>query len=248
MRQLVLGALLCMSGVAQAELRSDGCKAPSADLTYHQVVQVGGAWRNYSFTAPSYDPAKPHVLFIEFHGYGLSADEMHFLAGGVEPLMGSEAVFAYMDAGKAGWDGSDEAFFDAVRFQLGQRYCIDLYQVFAVGYSNGAFFVNSLGQHRSRELKGIVSVAGGGGGGVGLPALVVHGRSDQFVGFGSGFGSMQAWAGSDGCKAPPSDDGHVGCEPLAGCKLQVTWCPWGGNHDWPGFLNQGVVDFVRTVR
>ena len=245
MRLLLI--LLLFASPALAEKLSDGCTKPSTTIDEQQAVHVGGQWRHYILKTPQYVPQKPHVLFIEYHGLGMNAGWMQSLAGGVEDFGGSDAIFAYLDAGKQGWDGSDDAFFDAVKFQIAQNYCIDLYQVFIAGYSNGAYYVNGLAQRRSSEIKGVIAVAGGGGGGPGLPAMVVHGRADQFVPFGSGFQTMRAWASSDGCKAPDSDDNHFGCEYLWECKYQVVWCPWAGNHDWPSWLHKEVWQFTRAV-
>ena len=246
MRYALLSCFLVASP-ALAEKLSDGCKKPSTVINENQSVQVGGRARNFILKTPQYVPQKPHALLIEFHGYGMNAGWMQSLAGGVEDFGGDNAIFAYLDAGKASWDGSDDSFFDAVKFQIGQKYCIDLYQVFIAGYSNGAFYANQLAQRRASEIKGLIAVAGGGGGGPGLPAMVVHGRSDQFVPFTSGFETMRAWANSDGCKAPSADNGHNGCEYLWDCKYQVVWCPWGGNHDWPAWLHKDVWEFIEHV-
>ena len=243
----LLLTLLLLSSPAFAENLSQGCKSPTTSIQENQSVQVGGRSRNYILKTPQYVPAKSHTLFIEFHGYGMNAGWMQSLAGGVEEFGGEDAIFAYLDAGKADWNGSDDSFFDAVKFQIGQNYCIDLYQVFIAGYSNGAFYVNGLAQRRSSEIKGVIAVAGGGGGGPGLPAMVVHGRADQFVPFGSGWSTMHSWSSSDHCEAPSSDDGHNGCEYLKGCQYPVVWCPWAGNHDWPAWLHKDVWDFTRKV-
>jgi len=236
--------LLCLfsASTAMAEKLSDGCQNPSWDQTYNQTV----TGHKIIFSSPNYDANKPHKLVIELHGYGMNADWMKSLAGGVEAFS-TDTIFTYLDAGKQGWDWSDANLIDNVIDQMGRTYCVDLYQVFVAGYSNGAFFANMLGQRKSDKIKAIIAVAGGGGGGPMIPAMIVHGRSDQYVSFGSGFQAMKNWAYSDKCNTPTSDDGHVGCQYLPGCLKQVVWCPWNGNHDWPSWLHKDVWQFIDNA-
>jgi poly(3-hydroxybutyrate) depolymerase len=242
MRGILFLVYLVSASVALADKLSDGCLSPSSDLSYNQTVNG----RGLIFSAPNYDAGKPHKLVIELHGYGMNAGWMKSLAGGVEGFS-TDTLFTYLEAGKASWDLGDVYRIDNVIDEMGKKYCLDLYQVFVAGYSNGAFFANMLGQRKSDKIKAIISVAGGGGGGTMIPAMIVHGRSDQFVGFGSGFQSMRSWASSDKCAVPASDDGRDGCQYLQGCARQVVWCPWGGNHHWPDWLHKDVWEFIDGV-
>jgi len=242
MRHILFLIYILSSSVSLADKLSEGCLSPSSDLSYNQTVNGHGL----IFSAPNYDARKPHKLVIELHGANMNAGWMKSLTGGVEGYS-YDSIFAYLDAGKQPWTWGDAYLIDNVIDQMGKKYCVDLYQVFVIGYSNGAFFTNILGQRKSDKIKAIVSVAGGGGGGPMIPAMIVHGRSDQFVGFGSGFQSMRSWASSDRCTAPAADDGHVGCQYLPACSKQVVWCPWEGNHHWPDWLHKDVWQFMESV-
>lgn len=231
------------SSKVMAENLSYGCINPSLDQSYNQNV----SGKNLIFSSPKYDPEKPHKLIIMLHGTNMNAGWMKSLAGYVEEFS-SNSIFAYLDSGKSTWDVLGDLYLiDNVIDQMGNKYCVDLYQVFIVGYSNGAFFANIIGQNRSRKIKAIVAVAGGGGGGTQIPAMIVHGRTDQLVSFWSGWNSMRNWAFTDHCIPPTNDDGYVGCEYLPQCQYQVVWCPWNGNHDWPSWLHKEVWQFIDNV-
>lgn len=226
-----------------AEKLSDGCTNPSWDQTYWQSV----SGKKLIFSAPKYDAKRPHKLIVSLHGANMNAQWMKDLSGGVEGFS-SDAIFTYLEAGKQTWNQqADLGFVDAVIDDMGRRYCVDLYQVFVVGYSNGAFFANTIAQRRPGKIKAVVSVAGGGGGGVQIPAMVVHGKADQYVAYSSGFNTMKAWAYADKCQVPVQGDSYVGCEWLPGCQLQVVWCKWGGTHDWPRWLHKDVWEFMDGV-
>jgi poly(3-hydroxybutyrate) depolymerase len=225
-----------------AEKLSEGCANPSWDQTYWQSV----SGKKLIFSAPKYDAKRPHKLIVSLHGANMNAQWMKDLSGGVEGFS-SDAIFTYLEAGKQTWNWGDAYLIDNVIDQMGKKYCVDLYQVFVIGYSNGAFFTNMIGQRKADKIKAIIAVAGGGGGGPMIPAMIVHGRSDQYVSFGSGFQAMRNWATSDKCVLPKSDDGHVGCQYLPMCAMQVVWCPWNGTHDWPNWLHKDVWQFIDNV-
>jgi len=235
--------LILITSTASAEKLSEGCASPSWDQSYNQTV----SGRSLIFSAPKYDAKRPHKLIIQLHGANMNAGWMKSLAGGVEDFS-TDSIFTYLEAGKQTWNVNGDLYFiDAVIDQMGKKYCVDLYQVFVSGYSNGAFFANMIGQKRAGKVKAIIAVAGGGGGGVQIPAMIVHGRADQFVSFWSGWNTMKNWAFTDHCVPPASDDGHVGCEYLPMCQYQVVWCPWGGNHHWPDWLHKDVWEFIDSV-
>lgn len=240
---MVLLFLSLLIPISSAEKLSEGCNNPSWDQSYNQNV----SGKSFIFSAPKYDAKKPHKLIIMLHGHGMNSGWMKSLAGGVEDFS-SDSIFTYPDAAKPNWDVIGDLYvIDNLIDQMGKKYCVDLYQVFVAGYSNGAFFSNMVGQKRSGKVKAIIAVAGGGGGEVKIPAMIVHGRSDQWVSFYSGWNSMKNWAFTDHCEPPKSDDGHVGCMYLPMCQYQVVWCPWGGNHDWPNWLHKDVWQFIDNV-
>jgi len=235
--------LILITSTASAEKLSDGCASPSWDQSYRQYVNG----RSLIFSAPKYDAKRPHKLIIQLHGANMNAGWMKTLAGGVEDFS-TDSIFTYLEAGKQTWNVNGDLYFiDAVIDQMGKKYCVDLYQVFVSGYSNGAFFANMIGQKRAGKVKAIIAVAGGGGGGVQIPAMIVHGRADQFVSFWSGWNTMKNWAFTDHCVPPQNDEGHNGCQYLPLCQYQVVWCPWEGTHHWPDWLHKDVWQFIDSV-
>jgi len=229
-----------------------------------QSIQVNGTKRTYILSIPkAYDYTKTHSLIISWHGLGLSGDQMQkdFVFALEEKAQGS-AIFVYPDAAINGMkrsldpsgNGPDVAFFDSLVKSVASSFCVDTSKIYSIGFSNGAFFTNALAQVRPNVLRGIVPIAGGGGGGVPTPALVVHSKDDSSVGIGNGFGSVKAWAEAAGCEQENYSSYPLGaCTPLKGCKTApVGFCYWGqtkpgqGTHDWPRFpkANDDIWSFL----
>ena len=223
---------------------SSGCANPGpsrlGDLGH---IDVQGQGRQYLISTPEYEPSKAHSLIIEFHGFGMNKEWMRQLTGTFEKELGSDGIFVYPNSVGSSWSsdssGNDVKLFYSLVDKMKREYCVDSTRIFAVGYSNGAFFVNQLAGYSDPTLRGIIVVAGGGGGGGKRAAMITHGRSDSTVSFGSGRQSMEAWARVNGCTVPAaSDDYKDGCTQLSGCSVgyPVNWCRWGGTHDWPPSL------------
>ncbi len=160
----------------------------------------------------------------------------------------------------------DVSFVKAIYDQLKLNYNVDINNVFAVGLSNGGFFVHMLACETS-IFKAIVAVSGA----MTIPScnpsrlvsvLAFHGLVDEGVPFMGGYGSfplpmynyrpfkqtMDEWAVREGC------DVHVTkkvflktsdtiCSSYMKCKREVSTCisPL-GDHAWPGGFSSTVTD------
>lgn len=247
---------------------TSGCDLPTAEKgLMAKQISVWGYNRTYLLSVPSgYQPKVPHRLIFGWHGYGLSGQQMHSFVSPIEELAGADAIFVYPDTaingGTRGLDGRsggpDVAFFDALVASISSSYCIDAHRVFAIGFSDGAFFTNALAQSRSQALRGIIPIAGGGGGGPNMAVMVIHSKDDGTVGIGNGLGSVSQWAGSNSCHSEDYGNFPLGtCRALTGCKegFPVTFCRWGrtqpnqGTHDWPRFpsANSDIWQFFAKL-
>lgn len=248
-----------------APFGSPGCGSDQAERgVSSKRISVRGVQRTYVLSVPeSYEPQRRHRLIFGWHGLGLSGAQMRSFVAAIEGLAGDEAVFVYpntsIDGGTRHLDrsanGPDVALFDALVETIAASYCIDPRLVFSIGFSDGAFFTNSLAQARPAGLRGIVPIAGGGGGGVSVAAMVIHSRDDSNVGIGYGLGSVRQWGAANACRSEDFGRYPLGvCRPLADCREEypVVFCQWGrtspnqGTHDWPRFpsANQDIWGFL----
>ena len=154
----------------------------------------------------------------------------------------------------------DMAYFDAVLRELPSYVNIDPLKVYAVGFSNGAEFVNVLGARRGDKLAAIATVAGE----VGLlglstvrrmPTMIIHGLLDGHIPYDGGVGpdalfpvshnsipeSVNYWVTKNNCSATPTtvttsnyvkkSYTHVSGSPA---NLVIHYELPNGGHTWPG--------------
>ena len=245
---------------------SAGCGLQPAQIGVHpQQITISGDGRSYVLAvSPAYQPTMGHALVFGWHGMGLDGTQMRSFMQDIEALAGDQAIFVYPDAGGRAWEldvhGSDVALLDKLVEHLSESYCIDSKRIFSIGFSDGAFFTNFLGQKRAALLRAIAAVSGGGGGGNRMAALVVHGNIDGHdyvpghanVDFQGGVDSATSWGQSDGCTGQPDVSKLDACQYLAGCPqpYPVVFCPWSGNHDWPRFAsaNSAIWQFLASFQ
>jgi poly(3-hydroxybutyrate) depolymerase len=236
-----------------------GCGKPTSELGLKDdSVQVGGSRRTFiRYVSPNYDANRRHILIIGYHGLGLdgTSPRRDHKWTTLEESSGDAAIFLYANAAGGSWSGGansrDVNFFDELVRATGDEFCLEKSRVFVHGFSNGAFFVNSLASVRTTAIRGVISVAGGGGGAK-IPVMVIHGKQDPNVGFyGSAPGTVDAYVRANGCKARPNLDQLKAdtCQLIEGCpaNLPVWVCPWNGNHHWPEFTLPDVWKFITTT-
>jgi len=239
---------------------SSGCQVASTDTGIkNSSIRVGRNQRSFIRVVDAkYSNATKHALVIGYHGLGLDGnsprkDHKWTI---VEAKAADQAIFIYANALGGSWDAGnstgDIEFFDEMVRTTGEIYCIDPKRVFVHGFSNGAFFVNNLVKIRKDAIRGVISVAGGGLGAT-IPAMVIHGHTDQTVSFTSNAPTLvNSYAGADGCTTPVNmayiPEGS--CQTLTGCPdhLPVVFCPWDGNHHWPEFTLPDVWKFISALQ
>ena len=239
---------------------SSGCSVAVTDTGVKNVtLNVGDVQRTMiRVVSPAFQNTHAHALVIGFHGSGLDGNSPRrdHKWPIIEELGKDEAVFVYPNAIGGTWnpyDGSrDFAFFDAIIASIGERYCIDKRRVFVHGFSNGSYFVNSLVAERLNSVRGVISVSGGGSGSK-KPAMIIHGKSDQTIGYyPSAPNLVTSYATANGCRTPIDFDAEKqdACQLLDACpnEYPVWFCPWSGNHHWPEFTLATVWQFISSLK
>jgi poly(3-hydroxybutyrate) depolymerase len=230
-----------------------GCGSTGAELARHnRTLDVNGVTREYTIEPPG-ESAGPVPIVLHFHGSGGTAvDGPDFWQ--VEEVSNRGAAFVYLQGLNGRWDvqnqGADVDFVKAIIEDVSEDYCVDTSRDFAFGFSFGAYQSNQLGCGLSDVLRAIAVVSGGGpnGGGCGdaIPALVIHGRNDPVVGFGSGESTRDYWHGANGCGDTTTPFDPAPCEQYEGCENPVVWCPHDGDHGVPAWTNQAIWNFFES--
>ncbi|UJR84400.1 alpha/beta hydrolase family esterase [Sandaracinus amylolyticus] len=218
--------------------------------------------RNYFVRLPrNYDPSRQYSLVISGGGCGAS-NGLSGSGGGSNPLADDQdyAVqvglsYVYPDgAGACFQDGSadtpDLPYFDAVMAELDARYCFDRGQVFASGFSSGAWESYMLACARGGVLRAIGTQAGGlrserpPCSGVPVAAFLTAGVNDganpienvdDRTGFDSGSrAARDAILEANGCVGTETEPyvtadapADWNCVSYTGCPTAypVVWCP-----------------------
>ena len=248
-----------------------GClRAAVAGVRESLVLDVAGASRSYTLSVPEgYDARKAYRLVVGYHSGGRTGASARPYFD-LESRAGGAAIFVYPDGLRGNWDiatpapqNRDMALFDALLASLGATYCLDKTRVFAVGTSNGAYFVNQLACARGDSLRAIASHAGGGpfasAGGTydakgqlvcptpPIAAAIFHGLADTNVSPAEGEKAITHWSHWNGCEAARSPTAPAPCETARGCKNPVVVCkgPGQGHAIWgPG--RQATWDFFAA--
>ena len=251
---------------------SEGCLLPAKTGVFEGLaIDVMGASRTYTLSVPpGYDPTKAYRLVFGFHSGGRTGASARPYFD-IEGRSGGAAIFVYPDGVRGNWDlntayaeNRDVALFDALVASLRRSFCLDKARTFAMGTSNGAYFVNQLACARGNVLKGIASHAGGGpymvSGGTydekgqlrcptpPVAAAIFHGLADTNVSPTEGDKAIAHWSHWNGCQAARTPVLPAPCEAPTGCASPVLVCkvPDQGHAIWgPG--RQATWDFFAKL-
>lgn len=227
----------------------DGGACPARAATpgdTERRVTVGGVERVYRVHIPrSYDPTRPAMVVLNFHGYlsneaqqadwsnlNEASDTRGFIA--VHPRGIDSSWNAGLCCGNARTRNVDDVgFVRAMLDALPRELCVDPRRVFATGFSNGGFFSHRLACELSDRIAAIAPVSGVMGMPTcapprPVPVLHFHGDADIVVPYGGSaiFGyqsvndSMRGWVTRDGCGAAGTQilqRGDARCVSFAGC-------------------------------
>jgi polyhydroxybutyrate depolymerase len=249
--------LLAHTGAARAAC--DGTPLPSG----LQMLDVAGARRTFVVrSAFDSDPKTRAPVVFALHPFGMNAQYMQSRAPVGRAWPQAIAVFPDgLSRGRGGglapsWQGRpgeladrDLAFFDAMLAWLDEKGCIDKARVFVLGYSNGAGLAYLLACERRAAVAGIAIAAGrlGCSPAGARPVIMSHGVADRTIGYDSAIAASKAWAGANGCAAPPAT-GVPGCVQGQSCGGgAVTLCTHGGGHEYDGSFTKAAVEFFQSI-
>ena len=228
-----------------------------------QTLDVAGARRTFVVRPAAEGEAKTAApVVFALHPFGMNAQYMQARApiGRLWP----SAITVYPDGlGRPGasmapsWQGRpgelgdrDLAFFDAMLQWLDDKGCIDKARVFVLGYSNGAGLAYVLACERRAAVAGVAIAAGrlGCQPAASKPVIMSHGVGDRTIGYDSAIESSTAWAGVNGCAAPPKP-GVRGCAQGQSCSgAPVSLCTHGGGHEYDVSFTKAAVEFFQAVK
>lgn len=235
------------------EQQANGCERDFATGTQSLTVESEGEERSYVLHVPAtYDRERAHPLVLNFHGAGGSGQEQaeYSQMAAVADAAGFIGVAPDANPFIQTWErslngGADGLFVRDLVRELATMVCIDANQIYAIGFSDGASFVNRLACSGFR-FAGIGLVAGGSGDapcpdGVPTPVIGFHGTADPILAYDlvDAEGWAAGWAGRDGCEDVPAIEEpgpevtiirYVGCEETPVVFYRINE----GGHTWPG--------------
>jgi len=267
----LLALLLLLGGghaAAQPPSPADsaGCGTQPTDTAEREITRqlsIAGKSRELLIVLPKdYQSGHPHRLVFAFHGRTDTNRKVRSYFQ-LERAATQPTIFVY-PAGTRDqkqhnhwWARHDKAdalrdyaLFDQALTMLQADYCIDTEQVYLIGHSLGATFVNSLGCARADKVRAIATVAGGirrAHCAAPLAALMLHNPKDKLVKIASGE-KARDWLlknnGFDPASARASEPAGLNCQrygpqadpnPLIWCEHHLDF---NGHkrfypHNWP---------------
>jgi poly(3-hydroxybutyrate) depolymerase len=272
MRTAMIATLL-VSGTACADFETltdgaIGCETAARTGDVELWISAADRRRTYTLVVPDgYEAGTPMPVVFAWHGLGGGGDEARLDFGTeLEEASRGEAIIVYpqglrvpLGGGTSGWelepDGRDVAFFDAMLRQLDDQNCVDRTRVFSAGHSFGGYMTLALGCYRADVLRGIGVVAGGppmdacdpGG----IPALLVHGDSDEIVAIDQGRKARDELIERNGCEDTTTPVDPAPCVAYEGCDPELRWCEHDetavNGHAWPSFATAAIWDFFAEL-
>ena len=205
---------------------------------------------------PGYDPATPHAVVLNMHGYTSNAEQQVLFSNMNETADAEGFIVVYPDGYENSWNAGaccgeavaegvdDVGFLVAVVDHVSARLCVDPDRVFAAGMSNGGYMTHRLACEASDVFASFAPVAAG----IGIvgcspprPVSVLgfHGTEDSYVPFTSAEDALSFWGSHDSCTSTPvtTTYGDSYCDVHETCDggSEVGLCALVGmDHCWPG--------------
>lgn len=276
MHQLILNQEGTKKLAAERKNWSAGCGVtPPAGQPNHSTI--GGRERTYITSIPKgYNKDVPVKLVFAFHGR-TNSNAMVRGYYKVEEASKGAAIVVYpsgIDAGNGGRSWSDPgdppsklrdyALFDQLLKEFSSNYCVDLDEVYVVGHSLGAWFVNSLACFRGDVIRGVGSLGGGTSSGQctgPVAAMIWHNPKDNLVPFADGIRARDQYIKQNACstKSVPVEPHEGNCVEYQGCAndAPLVWCPhrvdtdFRGSyypHTWPNFTGKDMWAFFESLK
>ncbi len=264
----LLYALACDAAVAAF---STGCGKSPPGIPLNRI-EFAGEYREFISVIPrDYRADEPYRLIIAFHGRTNSNEQVRRYFR-LEPADRTGTIFVYPSGvrgprGRFSWWNQGDApgalrdygLFDGLVKLFADNSCLDLDQIFVVGHSLGATFVNSLACARGDRIRAAATLGGGM-----MPSvcrsqvgiMLLHNPKDDLVPIGLGLKARDVFLKQNGLSGDsrPVEPRSLNCERYGspGQSAPVVWCPHGIDytargrfypHTWPNQAGPAVMNF-----
>lgn len=240
---------------------SMGCGTDLADPTAQWVEQSpvradNRDWQWWAWFPENYDPERAYPLVVLFHGCG---DETNNLP--IEQHSGQDAIVIRARSAEddgCWFDGTEpnRTVFNGMVEGIGESSCVDLDEIFAVGYDSGARLLGRFSCHLAYRIKGIATVAGGNtlstdvqcGGPT--AAMLIHDEDDNVDDISSSEELRDRLIEQNFCVTDgiPSETEPAPCVSYSGCGDPVIWCATSGEgHDRQDGFAPAIWDFFAGL-
>ena len=233
---------------------------PGTKLT-HETATIAGRSRKFILVMPDpVEPSRAYPLIFMFHGDGgVNGDVLHNQIQ-FETVSKADAVVVYPDGlggdGNGGaWDlvnavdsNFDYPILKGIPDALAARVKIDPARIYGFGYSAGGFFINKAACVAEKAFRAIAENAGGqpyngdneftpkfSNGCLQCanktPTLIMHGKNDDVVNYGTGVYATTCQGTVNGCQVESRTPTTPSpCETLDGCSAgnPVIFCGLAG--------------------
>jgi poly(3-hydroxybutyrate) depolymerase len=248
---------------------SPGCgKAPTL-TSGNSTIQSGGANRSYILRIPNnYDNSKAHRLVFAYHwrggtmqdvdGGGTSGAAWSYY--GLREQAGDSTIFVAPQGIGNGWPnsgGQDLTLTDDMLALITADLCVDMRQIFALGFSYGGGMSYALACARPDVFRAVAVYSGGvlsgcDGGTQPVAYMGIHGLSDGTLDIIGGRSMRDTFVMNNGCTPQDPPEPNQGsqmhtCTAYEGGDegYPVEWCAFDGGHT-PGAVDGGGDDGART--
>ncbi len=237
---------------------------------------VDGVARSAIVEVPQdYDPNHPYSLILAFHGRTNSNSDVRSYYR-LNRVAGDEAIIVYpagqsngssyswSDPGDASSHLRDYALFDVIVNEMKDNYCINEDEIYAVGHSLGAWFVNSLACARGDVLRAVGSLGGARSESTcsgPVSVMQFHNPNDRLAPFYTGLAARDNYLDQNYCSdhSTSVEPSWGNCIEYTACmdNTRVIWCPhtedyadYDGSyypHNWPRETGGAIWDFFQGL-
>ncbi|MEJ7732028.1 MAG: hypothetical protein WKG00_22810 [Polyangiaceae bacterium] len=243
------------NGGTPAVTASPGCMTGNGLPEGENTFDLADASRHYMLHLPNgYTKDKQWPLLLALHPNGSNIDYWNGTSGprNIRAQVENDAILVVAESLTGDWrddEPTDLAYIDQVIGDVEKELCVDLGEIFSMGFSGGGSFSGLLGCVRD-DIRAFAS-----GGAVKYfedtdctlhtPAAWVTIGSGELVPERVAF--REYWRERDGCMESSQATDPDPCVAYDGCDAAtpMNYCQHGGGHEWPAFGTEAAWQFLK---